>query len=104
VWRVEFRFERETLHELQQAGVFHGIEDVYDLPGKLPVLWAYGAGQVGGGIDGLPDGWLRCVVPDQGKNRSRWPVHPVWAVIQGAFQGACETPERFGEVVRQAPL
>lgn len=101
VWRVEFRFEREALHELKQDGVFHGIEDVYDLPGKIPVLWAYAAGQVGGGADGLPDGWLRCVVPDAGKNRSRWPVHPVWELIQGAFQQECETPERFGQVVRK---
>ncbi|HEU5376774.1 MAG TPA: hypothetical protein VFV38_15165, partial [Ktedonobacteraceae bacterium] len=102
VWRVEFRFEREALHELSQEGAFHGIENVYDLPGKLAVLWAYAAGHVGGDPDGLPDGWLRCVVPQTGDSkRSRWPVHPVWEVIQGAFQQGSETPEQFGEVVRK---
>jgi hypothetical protein len=102
VWRVEFRFEREALHELSQEGVFHGVEDVYDLPGKLPVLWAYAAGHVGGGSDGLPDGWLRYVVPQAGDSkRSRWPVHPTWELIQGVFQHVGETPEQFGEVVRK---
>jgi hypothetical protein len=102
VWRVEFRFEREVLHELSQEGTFHGVEDVYDLPGKLPVLWAYAAGHVGGGSDGLPDGWLRYVVPQAGDSkRSRWPVHPTWELIQGAFQQGCDTSDQFGEVVRK---
>lgn len=101
VWRVEFRFEREALHELSQGDAFHGLEDVYDLPAKIPVLWAYAAGQVGGGADGWPDGWLRYVVPGKDTKRSRWPVHPTWELIQGAFQGACETPGLFGEIVRK---
>ena len=50
VWRVECRFKRDALHELKQEGVFHGIEDVCDLPERLPVLWAYAVGQVGGSL------------------------------------------------------
>ena len=47
VWRVEFSFKREALHELHQANtshkvVFWGVEDAYELP------------------DRLPDGWLLC--------------------------------------------
>ena len=101
VWRVEFRFEREALHELCQGEAFHGLENVSDLPAILPVLWAYAAGHVGGGADGWPDGWLRYVVPGEDTSRSRWPVHPTWKLIQGAFQVRCETPGQFGEIVRK---
>ncbi len=86
VWRVELRFKQRALHEFQQEGVFHGIENAYDLMGRLPLLWSYAVGHVGGGADGLPDGWLRYVVPMEDTNRSRWPVHPDWQVIQAAFQ------------------
>ena len=69
-----------------REGIFHGIEDAYDLETRLPALWAYAVGHVGGGADNLPDGWLRYVVPTEDTNRSRWPVHPDWYVIQGAFE------------------
>jgi hypothetical protein len=36
------------------------------------------------GEDGLPDGWLRYVIPSDDTNRARWPVHPAWEVIQRA--------------------
>ena len=102
VWRVECRFKRDALHELQQEGVFHGIENVCDLPERLPVLWAYAVGQVGGSpADGLPDGWIRYVVPVEDDNRSRWPTHPVWGAIQGAFLAAQEYPPDFGKIIRK---
>jgi hypothetical protein len=106
VWRVEFSFKREALHELQQESmshetVFWGIEDAYELPERLPVLWAYATGQVDGGSDGLPDGWLRCVVPGEDTNRSRWPTHPVWQLIQTAFTYSLEAPPQFGKIVRK---
>ena len=106
VWRVEFSFKREALHELQQETtsrevVFWGVEDAYELPDRLPVLWAYAAGQVDGGPDGLPDGWLRCVVSSEDKNRSRWPTHPVWQLIQAAFLEPLEVPPQFGRIVRK---
>lgn len=86
VWRVELRFRRPALNEMKEDGVFHGIDDAYDLERHLPGLWAYAVGHVGGGADGLPDGWLRYVLPSEDTNRSRWPVHPDWQVIQSAFQ------------------
>jgi hypothetical protein len=106
VWRVEFSFKREALHELQQENtshevVFWGLEDAYELPDRLPVLWAYATGQVDGGPDGVPDGWLRCVVPNDDKNRSRWPTHPVWQLIQTAFLNPMEAPPQFGKIVRK---
>ena len=79
VWRIEFRFKRPALHEFD-------LENVYQVLDRIPDLWAYAAGHVGGS-DGLPDGWLRYVTPSlEDVNRSRWPVHPCWQVIQGAFQ------------------
>jgi len=78
VWRVEFRFKRPALHEFD-------LENVYQVLDRIPDLWAYAAGHVNGS-DGLPDGWLRYVTPShEDVNRSRWPVHPCWQVIQGAF-------------------
>jgi hypothetical protein len=92
VWRNEMRFKRRALHEMKKGEVFHGIEDAYELESRLADLWAYAVGHVGGGADGLPDGWLRYVVPTEDTNRSRWPVHPAWQVIQSAF-----TPEPLPE-------
>lgn len=82
VWRVEFRFKREFLHQV-------GIEWAYDLLDELKRLWEYAAGRIAGGENGLPDGWLRYVLPSEDSNRSRWPVHPAWTVVQGAFSQEC---------------
>ena len=101
VWRVEFKFKRQTLHELKQGDVFHGIENAYDLADRLPVLWAYASGHVEGGDDGLPDGWLRCVVPTGDSNRARWPTHPVWKLVQSAYSQPLEVPEHFGKIIRK---
>jgi hypothetical protein len=91
VWRVEFRLTREFLYSVH-------IEDVHDLPERLPSLWEYCAGRSGGGSDGLPDGWLRYVTPTDDTNRSRWPVHPAWAVMQQAFT---TEDEGLGLLVRE---
>jgi hypothetical protein len=85
VWRIEFRFKRESLHELKEEGVFHGIENADDLPERLEALWTYAAGRAGVAADGLPDGWLRYAVPSTDSNMARWPVHPAWFALQAAF-------------------
>jgi hypothetical protein len=46
------------------------------------------------GSDGLPDGWLRYVIPGNDSNRSRWMTHPVWCQIQGAFRLPTEDVDR----------
>ncbi len=102
VWRVEVSFKRDVLHELfAEETEAWGIEDAYTLPDVLALLWAYAVGQVNGGPDGLPDGWLRCAVSNGDKNRSRWPTHPAWKVLQGAFAQAVEIPEQFGRIIRK---
>jgi hypothetical protein len=96
VWRIELRFKRPALNEMKQEDVFHGIDNAYTLEQHLPGLWSYAVGHVGGVVhrfpDGrvqrLPDGWLRYIMPTSDTNRSRWPVHPDWQVLQSAFQPA----------------
>jgi hypothetical protein len=104
VWRIEFRFRRQALHEFD-------LENIYDVLTHIADLWAYAAGHVDGGDDGLPDGWLRYVEPSEDSNRSRWSVHPCWRVIQGALPPSAasapvpasvsepETPGRTGAAV-----
>jgi hypothetical protein len=102
VWRVEFKFKREALHELQQVDEFWGIENAFDLPERLSVLWAYAAGHVQvNESDEPPDGWLRCVIPTSDKNRARWLTHPAWKVVQGAFHDKQALPEEMGKLVRK---
>jgi hypothetical protein len=102
VWRVEISFKREALHEIFREDTKEwGFENAYQLPDILSLLWAYAVGQVGGGPDGLPNGWLRCAVSNGDTNRSRWPTHPVWKVVQGAFLQSIETPEQFGRIIRK---
>src|SRR5215469_2677377 len=102
IWRVEFRFKREFLHELKVDGLYHGVEDATELPVRLVVLWAYAAGHIGGGADGWPDGWLRLVVPSlDDTTRSRWPVHPIWQEVQAAFSTVTQRPDDFHEVIRK---
>jgi hypothetical protein len=86
VSRTEFRFKRDFFRNLTAP-----INGAYDLLDHLKPLWDYAAGRLCGGSDGLPDGWLRYVVPSDDSNRSRWLVHPVWAVVQSAFAEPVET-------------
>ena len=91
VWRVEFRLTREFLHSVQ-------IEHVYDLPDRLRLLWEYCAGHPGVASVGLQTGWLRYVTPTEDTNRARWPVHPAWTVVQGAFS---QEDDGLGPLVRE---
>jgi hypothetical protein len=90
IWRVEFRLTREFLHAAS-------IEAAEDLPDHIQALWEYCAGRSGGAADGLADGWLRYVTQTGDTNRARWPVHPAWTVIQGAFT---QEDEGLGPIVR----
>ncbi|HEY4032690.1 MAG TPA: hypothetical protein VGL94_01845 [Ktedonobacteraceae bacterium] len=80
VWRVEVRFTRPAFRE------FPDVSGAYDVLDHLGDLWTYAVGHPGGGEDGLPDGWLRYVIPTDDSNRARWPVHPAWEVIQRACE------------------
>ncbi len=88
---------------MKHGDEFYGIESAYDLVDRLEVLWAYTAGQVGGGPDAeRPDGWLRCVVAtEDDSNRSRWLTHPNWVIVQQAFTVPCDVPAQFGKIIRK---
>ncbi len=85
---------RRVLHELSVEGQFEGVEDAFSLLERIPHMWAYAAGHIGGGEDGLPDGWLRLVVPGADSNRSRWATHAVWEEVQRAFEVISEEEEQ----------
>jgi hypothetical protein len=76
--RVEFRYERECLRELE-------VEEAYAFLDQLPGLWAYSTIE-----------WLRHTVPDPSdSNQGRWPITPLWrAIQQAAFFDAGEPAVR----------
>jgi hypothetical protein len=75
VCRLEFRYKREFLRAF---GLVDGEALThYDLLDRLGDLWRYSTTE-----------WLRYCVPTEDTNRSRWPLHPLWAVIQAADFGA----------------
>ncbi len=95
VWRLEGRLKRKALRD-------GGIETLWDLLERLPAIWTYLVGQVGGGDDGLPDGWLRYVTPTEDTNRARWPAAPEWEVLQAAFAPLGSAPPgSLGPFIRQ---
>lgn len=67
VWRLEFQFRREILKEL-------GINTVDTLEAALAGLWRYATQE-----------WLRLVIPSESDSTAhRWPLAPVWELLQGA--------------------
>jgi hypothetical protein len=84
VRRVEFSVEREGLRDME-------LEDIYDALRNVKRLWTY-----------CTYDWLRMVKPVQGDtNRTRWPTHSTWTMIQHAFDGdGCKMAEALGPLVR----
>ncbi len=66
VTRVEFRYKRECLRET-------GVEEAYAFLDQIPSLWAYSTKQ-----------WLRHTIPNGDPNRARWPISPIWQLMQRA--------------------
>ena len=66
VTRVEFRYKRECLREM-------GVEEAYAFLDQVPSLWAYSTKQ-----------WLRHTIPNGDPNRARWPLSPLWSLVQQA--------------------
>jgi len=79
VTRLEISFKREALGDL-------GIATTVDLLRNLKGLWAYAVGSE----DARP--WLRYTIPTDDSNNRRWPLHPVWSVVQHAFDSLNEEP------------
>jgi hypothetical protein len=74
VWRVEFRLKRDILRDFKIEDICHGIDDAFDLPDYLEVIWQY-----------CSIHWVRYVVPSEDTNRTRWETHEAWQVVQSAF-------------------
>jgi hypothetical protein len=66
VTRVEFRYKRECLREMK-------VEEAYAFLDQIPSLWAYSTKQ-----------WLRHTIPNSDPNRARWPLSPLWQLVQQA--------------------
>jgi hypothetical protein len=66
VTRVEFRYKRECLREMK-------VEEAYAFLDQIPSLWAYSTKQ-----------WLRHTIPNGDPNRARWPLSPLWNLMQQA--------------------
>ena len=76
VWRVEFQIERAYLKDV-------GLSTPEQVLAASPALWSK-----------LTSEWLTLRVPSGDSNRSRWPVSPVWEVVQAAtFEGSAIQPE-----------
>jgi hypothetical protein len=93
--RVEVRFRRDVLRELGMQWASPPAPRWFDDPwvalDHLQDLWAFFAG-LPPAADQAPDvnrrGWVVLTCPlDGDSNRSRWPVDPLWRVIQGAHFG-----------------
>jgi hypothetical protein len=64
VWRMEFQFKREILSQFE-------VRSLGAVLNHLNGLWSYAATE-----------WLKLSLPNpDDKNRSRWPLHPLWACI-----------------------
>jgi hypothetical protein len=66
VARIEFRYKRECLREMH-------VEEAYAFLDQISSLWAYSTKQ-----------WLRHTVPNGDPNRARWPLSPLWKLVQQA--------------------
>jgi hypothetical protein len=104
LFRVEGRFTREVLREIA-SGMNLASGDWCDDPWlalhHLNDFWAYFVG-LPPEHDIAPDathrGWLRLTQPQADRNRARWPVDPVWEVIQRAqFIDQVPQPLRRGK-------
>lgn len=64
VWRLEFQFKREILHQL-------GLDTLPSIMSNLNGLWSYATTQ-----------WLKLAIPSEtDKTRSRWDIHPLWELL-----------------------
>jgi hypothetical protein len=64
VWRVEFQYRRKVLVE------FH-LRSVEDTLSSIQDLWRYATGD-----------WLSLREPTANRQRTRWPLDPLWAEVQ----------------------
>lgn len=64
VWRLEFQFKRDILSQFDTQSLNATLAN-------LNGLWSYATTE-----------WLKLTIPtEDDKNRSRWPIHPLWGCL-----------------------
>lgn len=87
VTRVELEFPRQVLTQFD-------LDTPHQVLGATAALWRYGTTD-----------WLSLRIPTADTNRSRWPLDPVWAVVQDApFGGEVAGLDRIRSGTRQGSL
>ena len=88
VWRLEFRIKRPWLRDFQ-------LDEAFTTISCIPLLWKY-----------MTEEWLRFVDLDAvtGVNVSRRPTHPVWEVLQHAYDNVGILSERDPKVEEELRL
>src|SRR5262249_23092363 len=104
LFRVEGRFTREVLREIaggMNLAQGEWCDDPWLALNHLNDFWAYFVGlppQHDHAPDATHRGWLRLTQMQLDRNRARWPVDPVWEVIQRAlFSDQVPQPLRRGK-------
>ena len=103
VWRLEFRFKRDFLHDFGFDGE-SGIDGAFDILNCLSALWTYATEE-----------WLRFVdvAATEDSNTSRRPTHLIWQAIQQAYAAdypfvqpdhAAEEEARVSHLLQEKPL
>lgn len=75
VWRMEFQARREAFPDALKGPCVDALP-------HIAAWWQY-----------LATEWLRLAIPsDSDETRTRWPTHPVWEVVAGAWEAPLEAP------------
>jgi len=86
VWRLEFEVKRDALKEF-------GSTQYEDMNALCSGLWPY-----------LTQSWLRLAVPSSNDTtRSRWPTHPLWALLQAVDFGVPDVPSLQRMALKGSP-
>jgi hypothetical protein len=106
LFRVEGRFMREIFRDIavdMRLSSGDWCDDPWLALDHLNDFWAYFVGlppEHDHAPDAMHRGWLRMALPQVDRNRARWPVDPVWEVIQRAqFSDQIPKPLRRGKDV-----
>lgn len=86
VWRLEFQLRRQALRDLR-------VVRYSDLADSLAGIWAY-----------CTQKWLRHTQPlGADRNQSRWPLSPLWLLLQGAQWSGINDVQRINSERSRGP-
>ena len=83
--RHEARLRRGAFRDLRVPGCTHdALDNPWTFLEHQADVFALVVGQANP-QPGMPDSaWIRRVLPTDDSNRSRWPTHPAWRIVQAA--------------------